>query len=280
MAKTTKKDSCKKEKVQWKRPQDIKVTRTADPKKMLEHYLAEDVCKKWTEDFIDEDTKETVSIERKEKLFKRGTYLSNDKVSQVLFHIQAQDIKDVLIAKTLYDVERFITNSLVPWEVNVTANTSNGATLKQQYLVRAQSVEKAIEVSMEYAGMYLGLSGYTTIRQVKFCDYYIIEDDDECIPENAPDNPDTDYDYYKVTVQSRFFCDLDDDVEKTNYTYIIKSQDVGEAKERITDYCRKNWEEELKNPRNSFVVLKGQPYETDGVVPLSYCELYHEKQEY
>jgi hypothetical protein len=81
-------------------------------------------------------------------------------------------------------------------------------------------------------------------------------------------------------VQSRFFCDLDDDVEKTNYTYIIKAQDVGEAKERITAFCEKLWETQLKNPRNSFVVLKGQPYETDGVVPLPYCELYKEQQEY
>ena len=74
--------------------------------------------------------------------------------------------------------------------------------------------------------------------------------------------------------------DLDDDVEKENHVFIIKAQDVGEAKERITDYCRKLWEKELdRNPRNSFIVLKGQPYETDGIVPLEYCQLYRQESE-
>ena len=38
----------------WKRPCDIKVTRTADEKTMLGKYIAEDVYERWTEDFIDE----------------------------------------------------------------------------------------------------------------------------------------------------------------------------------------------------------------------------------
>ena len=271
--KTDKKDPAQQE---WKRPCDIKVTRTADPKKMLGMYLAERVKKSWTEDFIDEDTKETVSIERNEVLFERGQHLDKDLISSVMFSIQAEEIKDVAVTDTPYDMVRFITNSLCPWEVSASSDSQ-----KFLYLVRAQSVEKAIEVATEYAGMYLGLSGWTTVKQVKYCDYYIIEDNDECIPENAPKDYNSDFDYYKVTVQSRFFNDLDDDVEKSNYTYIIKSHDVGEAKERITDYCEKKWEETLKsNPRNSFIVLKAQPYDTDGIVPLSYCELYHEKQEY
>lgn len=275
--KTDKKDPAQQE---WKRPCDIKVTRTANENTMYHKYIAEDVYQRWTEDFIDEDTKEVVSIERKQKLFERGTYLDKNKISEVKFAIQAEQIENIAVTDTPYDVMRFFTNSLCPWEVNIANNTRNGCTQKMQYLVRAQSVEKAIEVATEYAGMYLHLSGWVIVKQVKYCDYRIIEDSDECIPANAPDNVDSDYDYYKVTVQSRFFCDLDDDVEKTNYTYIIKAQDVGEAKERITAFCEKLWETQLKNPRNSFVVLKGQPYETDGVVPLPYCELYKEQQEY
>lgn len=260
----------------WKRPCDIKVTRTANPKTMVYKYLAEDVCKTWTEDFIDEDTKETVSIERKEKLFERGTYLDKETVSKVMFSIQAEEITEVKVTDTKYDADRFIGNGFFPWEVSVSAGVSN----KFLYLTRAQSVEQAITIATEYAGMYLGLSGWFTVKQVKYCDYNIIEDDDECIPKLAPVDYDSDYDYYKVTVQSRFYHDLDDDVEKENHVYIIKAQDVGEAKERITEYCRKRWEQELdRNPRNSFIVLKGQPYETDGIVPLEYCQLYRQESE-
>lgn len=264
------------EKKAWKRPCDIHITRTANPKTMLYKYLAEDVKKSWTEDFIDEYTKETVSIERFEKLFERGTYLDKETVSKVMFSIQAEEIKEVLVTDTRYDAERFIGNGFFPWEVSVSAGISN----KYLYLTRAQSVEQAITIASEYAGMYLGLSGWFTVKQVKYCDYHIIEDSDECIPENAPKDYNADYDYFKVTVQSRFYYDLDDDVQKENHTYIIKAQDVGEAKERITEYCRKQWEKELdRNPRNSFIVLKAQPYDTDGIVPLEYCQLYRQESE-
>jgi hypothetical protein len=260
---------------EWKRPCDIHVTRTANPKTMLYKYLAEDVCKTWTEDFIDEDTKELVSIERKEKLFERGRYLDKETVSKVQFSIQAEEITEVLVCDTRYDAERFIGNGFFPWEVSVSAGEK-----KFLYLTRAQSVEQAITIATEYAGMYLGLSGWFGVKQVKHCDYKIIEDSDECIPENAPDDYNADYDYFKVTVQSRFYCDLDEDVEKESYTYIIKAQDVGEAKERITEFCKKLWEKELdRNPRNSFIVLKAQPYDTDGIVPLEYCKLYRQESE-
>ena len=279
MAKQAKQKDSEQEQKQWKRPCDIKVVRTKNARTMEGKFLAEDACRKWTEDFIDEDTGATVSIERKEKFFNRGTYLSKDMVCEVQFHIQAGDIEDVAVSETCFDVTRFIMNSLIPFEVSVSVSCAAGF-MKHMYLTRAQSVEKAIQVALEYAGIYLHLGGWVSVKQVKQCDYYIIEDSDECIPENAPDNPEADYEYYKVTVQSRFFNSLDDEIEKSNYTYIIKAQDVGEAKERITNYCLKMWEKELKNPRNSFVVLKGQPYDTDGVVPVSYCELYKEQQEY
>lgn len=266
----------KQEKPNFKRPCDIKVTRTANPKTMLNKYLAEDVCKVWTEDFIDEDTKEVVSIERKEKLFERGLFLNKEAVSRIQFSIQAEEITEVKVSELRYDAERFIGTSLLPWEVSVSGGTSG----KFLYLTRAQSAEQAITVATEYAGMYLGLNGWFSVKQVKYCDYNIVEDSDECIPEKAPVDYDADYEYFKVTVQSRFYCDLDDDADKENHVYIIKAQDVGQAKERITDYCSKQWEKELdSNPRCSFIVLKAQPYETDGIVPLEYCKLYRQESE-
>ena len=51
---------------------------TSDPKKMLNMYLAKRVLKTWEESFIDEDTGETVTIERNEILFDRGTLIDQD----------------------------------------------------------------------------------------------------------------------------------------------------------------------------------------------------------
>lgn len=52
------------EKKQWKRPQDVVTFRTSDPKEMLGKYMPKHALKTWTEDFLDQDTGETVSIER------------------------------------------------------------------------------------------------------------------------------------------------------------------------------------------------------------------------
>ena len=51
---------------------------TSDPKKMLNMYLAKRVLKTWEESFIDEDTGETVNIERNEVLFDRGSLIDQD----------------------------------------------------------------------------------------------------------------------------------------------------------------------------------------------------------
>ena len=45
---------------------------------MLNMYLAKRVLKTWEESFIDEDTGETVTIERNEILFDRGTLIDQD----------------------------------------------------------------------------------------------------------------------------------------------------------------------------------------------------------
>ena len=82
-------------------------------------------------------------------------------------------------------------------------------------------------------------------------------------------------------MQTRFFFGIEDDAEKEDYTFIVKAQDVGQAKERTSEYCKRMFKDYLEtNPMNAFVVLKAQPYQTDGIVPVSYCMLYHEKQEY
>ena len=49
--------------------------KTSDPTKMLNKWIASRVLKTYTEDFVDEDTNEVVSIERNEILFDRGTLI-------------------------------------------------------------------------------------------------------------------------------------------------------------------------------------------------------------
>ena len=71
---------------------------TSDPKKMLNMYLAKHVLKTWEESFIDEDTGETVTIERNEILFDRGTLIDQDTLAKIRFSMEADDIKEVEVS--------------------------------------------------------------------------------------------------------------------------------------------------------------------------------------
>lgn len=71
---------------------------TSDPKKMLNMYLAKRVLKTWEESFIDEDTGETVNIERHEILFKRGMLIDQDLLAKIRFSMEADGIKEVEVS--------------------------------------------------------------------------------------------------------------------------------------------------------------------------------------
>lgn len=47
-------------------------TRVVPVEESVDHYLAKKVARTWSEDFIDEDTKKTVTIDRCEVLLERG----------------------------------------------------------------------------------------------------------------------------------------------------------------------------------------------------------------
>lgn len=65
------------------------VITTSDPRKMLGMYTAKRVLRTWTEDFIDQDTGEIVTIERNDMIMERGVlltpeqYLSFPSISRV-----------------------------------------------------------------------------------------------------------------------------------------------------------------------------------------------------
>ena len=71
---------------------------TSDPRKMLNMYLAKRVLKTWEESFIDEDTGETVNIERNEILFDRGTLIDQDTLAKIRFSMEADGIKEVEVS--------------------------------------------------------------------------------------------------------------------------------------------------------------------------------------
>ena len=74
--------------------EEIKVSKTG-LKRVLGRKLAARVVRKWTEDFVDEDTGEVVSIERTSVIVERETILENEHIEQII----DAGVKTVLIHK-------------------------------------------------------------------------------------------------------------------------------------------------------------------------------------
>lgn len=60
---------------------------TSDLNELKGKYIAERVCKKWTEDFVDPESGEIVTVERGEILFERGIVITPDVLSKINFYL-------------------------------------------------------------------------------------------------------------------------------------------------------------------------------------------------
>lgn len=256
----------------WKRPEDFKSFRTSDPKEMVGKYLASRVIKTWTEDFIDEHTGEVVSIERHEVLHKKGIKLTPEKVQEIMFNIQAEEIKDVEIADQKFiHIERLILPSWSNYIVVLYAQQT-----RYPVVVRAQNIETAIKVAIDFVNVYRKPIGdYVTPTRVNPLGCAIVDDDDDCIPESERKPLEEEKTYFKVT--SRLTYISDSKIMKQDNTYMITSDEVGQAKERIYRLGQKLFKDELEDPRSSFQVRKVTPLNIFALVPKSYSEMYKMK---
>lgn len=270
------------EKKQWKRPQDVVTFHTSDPKEMLGKYLPKSVKKTWYEDFLDDDTGETVSIERKEIVAQRG-YISQEKLQQIQFAIQAGDIYDVEVSEedvqdmTLY-TPAYYTNFMV--EIPILRLGAAGIE-KNHFAVRAQTIPQAIQIAAEFGQMYRGFDGNIRATRCVTLDANIVPDDHQCIPEDDRKPADERKDYFKVQVRTEWVEDMK--LKKSDTYYIVAANDVGQAKERIAlllDIMKAEQEKEQgieNDPNTTRTIRKAMPFEVDCIVPKEFSDLFYEK---
>jgi len=91
---------------------------TSNIEEMKGFYLAERLFRTWKENFVDEDTGETVEIQRKEHLFSKGTLLDNEMLSQLNFFLQSGDIKEVQISNQQREAQRVYGNATL-WQSQI-----------------------------------------------------------------------------------------------------------------------------------------------------------------
>ena len=159
-----------KENVIQSRLNEVRI-KTLEPKKMLNMYLGERVVRKWVEDFIDEETKETVSIERTEKLFERGLLIDQDLLAKIQFSIQAGEITEPIeVTNQNRAAYEFKGTVMSLWTARVMTGEK-----RKKFLLYGQSIEQVIDILRDY--VELNYDGGFNILDVKgFRDYVILDD--------------------------------------------------------------------------------------------------------
>ena len=133
----------------WLMPDDIKVIETNKPDEIFHKYLAESAVKTWTEDFVDEDTGETTSIERREVIFDRGTYIDESLLPKIMFSIQSEELKMVKVCENKPLVKR--DNMNVRRYIVKLADASHNCNV---YTTRAKTPEDAAQMVCDYYTIY------------------------------------------------------------------------------------------------------------------------------
>ena len=264
------------EKKEWKRPQDVVSFRTSDPKEMLGKYMPKHAVKTWTEDFRDEDTGDVVSIERNQIVVERG-YISQEKLAEIQFAIQAGDIEDVEVCDDdIQPMSVQTANYLIPYNLEM-QRWAGMDVVKDRFACYAHDINQAIRIATEFGQMYRGFAGDIKVNRVVRMDAELVPDNHQCIPEDDRTPAYERKDYFKVTLRCEY---PDGNLKMKHYDkhFIVHAKDVGEAKERIAlliEINKKNgqWVEE-EDSRTT--IRKAVPFEVDCIVPREFSELYAE----
>lgn len=215
---------------------------TVDPTEMVGKYLAKPVMRGWTEDFVDEDTGEVVTIERNEIICAVGTYLDNDVIPQIIFHIEAGDVKEVVTSNQKREA-RFVRNNFSHvWSVTVQVGKK-----KVKLLLYANSVDMALEVAKDY--VELNYSGLCHTLQVKeFGSYIMIEDTLKKDDENENES-DSGKKFYKIEAK----VIQDDNAHYHNF--IVLSTDVDASMIVINNWLSKALYDKENNTLTDFTTV-------------------------
>lgn len=264
--------------------------RTSDYRRIIGKYLASNVLKSWKEDFVDESTGETVTIERNEMLFERGKYIDNELATQINFHIQAEDIKEVEVSnqRRLATVNK--RNGLYPYKASALIGGK-----RHNFILQAQNAVKAIEVITDY--IELNFTQSFDILGVKLMDNVIILNDrlkkyveaqegaNEA-GEEADNSEDlrNDTKYYKVEAEVAIHTEDEEEPERTVYDFIVRTKDVDTAKVVIAAWIDAKIKERTEKDGDErkvvdISILSASPFACNAIVEKAFCLAYKDQEE-
>lgn len=138
---------------------------TNDPSKMLGKWVARRALKTWTENFKDEDTGETLCVERNEILLERGTYISQDVLCTINFMMQEGSLKEVEVSNQNRQGVLLENRALFPYKAVAKIDDK-----RKSFLLYANSVANALVILVDYIELnYKGGFEITDIKEMEYC---------------------------------------------------------------------------------------------------------------
>lgn len=262
--------------MQTKKDEHIVTVTNAEELEQLDRkrfcYAAANILSSYDEDFLDEDTGETVTVERNEVLYHKGDTLFPDDFSALLFHFQCGRLKKVVLSNQQRNGSVNSTYWRL-WQVKAT-----GAA-KLDFLLRAPSIAVAYEIATDYIELH-HKGGYI-ISNIKAFDASTVIEYDNLDPSK---NKKTDDHWYTISViekpatdEENGFADDGDELEPVNY--ICYADSVETAKAIIEKYIAEDKAVRHEYEPYTLNILSAKTISSTDIVPVSFCMAYKQDQE-
>lgn len=257
-------------------------TKVVPVEEAVGHYLAKKAVRTWTEDFIDEDTKETVTIDRCEVLLERGKLITYELANG----LKKDGVNEVEISDCPFRAEELTDfNSLAHVKVTVRSSNNENAVL----IVRSDSLRGAQDCAIDYAegavnkifstpeASYVYITKSEIIGKFHFIGRTNADiEEEEKQLEKDPDalvkEP------FKVKAN---FIDTDVyDPEHRSYygvhkneMFVVWAYDVVTAKNIVFDYLKHRFHT-VYNDRETLRIVGATQFYAHTYVPAEYCNEY------
>lgn len=273
-------DDKKNQDTEYKFPADINVIETSDPKEMYGKYLYEAAVKKWTEDFMDDDTKKIVSVERTEVIMERGTYIDQDVLQQLMFSIQAKEIEKVKVCNEVIIKRETATKNA--YEVAMTGSCGGSARV---WVGACHTPEEAVEIVSDWCAFYCPetIYGQFMISDATISSHETIDDCVKQVTEGQvlwkvanidrlkASNP-MELSYWSVKL--RYMHTEFENWKKIDYMLIVKAYSADNAASIVMDWARfaLNYTDETL-----IMVEAVKKSKVTDVIPTEYRKQWHKK---
>lgn len=257
-------------------------TRVVPVEESIGHYLAKRASRTWTEDFIDEDTKETVTIDRCEVLLERGKLITYGLANG----LKKDGVNEVEISDCPFRAEEKQFFSRIG-HVKVTVGSSNGE--NAVLIVRSDSLRGAQDCAIDYAegavnkifnskgADYVYLTKSEIIGKFHFIGRTSADIEEE--EEQLKKDPDA-LVKEPFKVKANF---IDAEVyfanDRSNYgvhkneMFVVWAYDVVTAKNIVFDYLKHKFKTVL-NDRETLRIVGATQFYAHTYVPAEYCNEY------